>query len=1184
MWRYLHHHQRHHVIFNTRNDAYKKSLITTPYRTSTNTRTRITHRSSSNYIDRDKLSLVSILKSLDASLKIPGTANADSILGCFKKLNKLGKVVPISFYLDAARIFTERRDVIRSELLIHIYRENLSIINSSNDKNMEKALQSHPKYDPLNKLISFSISGLFRYGCTDEANKLWVRMTNMGYVTNRVGMEKMLDRIVGATADSIPSLGFVDSLQKAMRAHHWNQTPRYYGRLMKVYYHFISKSCSTHLELQSTMEKLDAVWQEAHVTLLIQGVRRSTSDDIQSIGYAAGLPLELHALRIQCFVAAMSVCRLRLKGYQQSESIYTEQALIAFRDFVTITSSIGKEGGISLSKKVVDDMREEILGIAEETKNRFKANNTTNTTNYQQPLFVSDAVKNTTIPTQICDDSIVRAHNSLRSALGNSRKAIRLLLTTLSKQGQPYEAIALLRDYLQRQQQQQYGATSEGGSKRASSASYVSHSLSKSSAMFDLKQHLTSAAAVAAASSRTKTSSAKTADPSLLAMKSSGVILSEAKRGTVPRRMINNLVYNNEISQHTADDKAWQTELACDILRYSNVIVMNHSVSSDGADDGSRVLKDTKEVFSTLEDVVFTYQLKPGALFISSYIDAISCNMRFYESRGKKALLHWTTALSFINTLIDDLEDKVGRSSEVYHSIIKLLCSSSSDYPEAEALLEAISIVQQSKREKCPIYPASLCTILDTATVCLDDMHLHQVLHQLEGILKHPSVKLSLETDCLILRSRIYAYARLRQGFQGLVLLRRLRKIGGKAELRLYRWIINALHQASPCSDAEWMVAKYPATTIDFLLREMVRDGHRLDSDMIALILRLYTKSVQIHVSQGGYKKVLKEMEEFITRCGTIGFMSNLSIPINDTMIKELIKAHCIAGMERKVFQIINSAPKKYNVKLTAAFYEPILFYYAGIKGLNDIAEDVFMQMVNHQIPLTDATIVPMVLGHMKHGNLSDALDCIQDLFNQYRIRPTTSLWLLLIDASLKTGDVMEARRVVTLLNQLYSQEEREQSIGPMLRSELEAVNARSYFANKSIEDNKRSAVVQKSVSDNKEDNDNYDDDDDVYDSPRSNFNYSEDDEAIAQQRSKLAIWSYWYPNANDNVHKGGHYRSNDDYGYIDDDSNVLSAYSGYLPSHGYLLKLGVPSGQKQRGILSHEVLAKRFRHYGYSL
>jgi len=1155
MWRYLQQHQRHHVIFNTRNDAYRKSLITTQYRTSTSTRTRFTHAltsSSSNYIDRDKLSLVSILESLDASLKIPGTANADSILGCFKKLNKLGKVVPISFYLDAARIFTERRDVIRSELLIHIYRENLSIINSSNDKNMEKSLQSHPKYDPLNKLISFSISGLFRYGCTDEASKLWVRMTNMGYVTNRVGMEKMLDRIVGATADSIPSLGFVDSLQKAMRAHHWNQTPRYYGRLMKVYYHFISKSCSTHLELQTTMEKLDAVWQEAHATLLIQGVRRSTSDDLQSIGYAAGIPLELHALRIQCFVAAMSVCRLRLKGCQQSESIYTEQALIAFRDFVTITCSIGKEDGISLSKKVVDGMREEILGIAEETTNRFKANNSTNTTCYQQPLFVSDVVKNTLIPIQICDDSNFRAHNSLRSALGNSRKAISLLLTTLSKQGQPYEAIALLRDYLQRQQQQQYGATSEGGSKRASSAGYVSHSLSKSSAMFDLKQHLTSAAqAAAAASSRSKTSSAKTADPSLLAVKpmiesnifemnyplsteSSGVILSEAKRGMVPRRMINNLVYNNEISQHIADDKAWQTELACDILRYSNVVVMSHSVSSDGADDGFRVLKDTKEMFSTLEDVVFTYQMKPGALFISSYIDAISCNMRFYESRGKKALLHWTTALSFINTLIDDMEDKVGRSSEVYHSIIKLLCSSS-DYPEADAILKAISIVQQMNREKCPIHPASLCTILDSATVCLDDMHLHQVLHQFEGILTHPSVKLSLETDCLVLRSRIYAYARLRQGFKGLVLLRRMRKIGGKSELRLYRWIINALHQASPCSDAEWVVAKNPATTIDFLLREMVRDGHRLDSDMIALILRLYTKSVQIHVSQGGHQKVLKEMEEFITRCGTIGFMSNLSIPINDTMIKELIKAHCIAGMERKVFQIINSAPKKYNVKLTAAFYEPILFYYAGIKGLNDIAEDVFMQMVNHQIPLTDATIVPMVLGHMKHGNLSDALDCIQDLFNQYRIRPTSSLWLLLIDASLKTGDVMEARRVVTLLSQLYSQEEREQSIGPMLRSEPEAVNAKSYFANKSIEDNKRSAVVQRSaleeenktaaaaaevapsnyldnttqiLLDNNEGNDNYDDDDDddVYDSPRSNFNYSEDDEAIVQRRSKLAI------------------------------------------------------------------------------
>ena len=90
------------------------------------------------------------------------------------------------------------------------------------------------------------------------------------------------------------------------------------------------------------------------------------------------------------------------------------------------------------------------------------------------------------------------------------------------------------------------------------------------------------------------------------------------------------------------------------------------------------------------------------------------------------------------------------------------------------------------------------------------------------------------------------------------------------------------------------------------------------------------------------------------------------------------------------------------------------------------------------------------------------------------------------------------------MLSQLYSQQEREQSIGPMLRSEPEAVNAKSYFANKSIEDYKRSAVDQRSAleEENKtaaaaeeeevaptnylenttqilsDDNDNYDDDD----------------------------------------------------------------------------------------------------------
>ena len=119
------------------------------------------------------------------------------------------------------------------------------------------------------------------------------------------------------------------------------------------------------------------------------------------------LPLELHALRIHCFVAAMSVCRLRLKGHQQSESIYTEQALIAFRDFVAITSSIGKDDGISSSKIVVDDMREEILRITEETTNRFNAIKNTNTaTTLQQPPFGSDGVSIPQSDQSIADYSV----------------------------------------------------------------------------------------------------------------------------------------------------------------------------------------------------------------------------------------------------------------------------------------------------------------------------------------------------------------------------------------------------------------------------------------------------------------------------------------------------------------------------------------------------------------------------------------------------------------------------------------------------------------------------------------------------------------------------------------------------------------------------------------------------------
>jgi hypothetical protein len=497
----------------------------------------------------------------------------------------------------------------------------------------------------------------------------------------------------------------------------------------------------------------------------------------------------------------------------------------------------------------------------------------------------------------------------------------------------------------------------------------------------------------------------------------------------------------------------------------------------------------------------------------------------------------WPEALAFVEGFLSSCSESVRKSNSVRHALVTLLCQRSGDASvDAQGVCKALEAVKKSDG----VAPQTLCAVLEGAMHSLDDAALSQVLAEVEGYADRHMRKVLYtgakndgadQTD--LLRSRIFAHCRLREGYRALQLLRAWKNAGGRAEERMYRWIVHALHQATLDGDSEWGAAADPSRTVSFLTQEMERDSIAPSAEMLALLLRLYTKAVQVSQSHEQKLQSLEKMSELVASYGG----KAKGRLVDEGVLRELVKARCAAGLVVEAQQLLASASKKYDIKPSAVCYEPLIFQCAVLEGRLNAAEDMLMSLVNAAVPLTDAVVASFVAGLMRFGELSEALDTVQDMYNQHQVRPPVMVWTALLDASLARGDVHEARRVVFLLKQLYTPEERAQLVGPMVSSAPAAVSASERGSAPSSSTSDGAAFLAKLAEAR-----------------------SSEEQAGGDQRRQKVLRDYWHPRP----------------------AKSKNGAATVLPA--YLLKLGVPIGQQQRGALSDEALALRFKAFNLAL
>lgn len=423
---------------------------------------------------------------------------------------------------------------------------------------------------------------------------------------------------------------------------------------------------------------------------------------------------------------------------------------------------------------------------------------------------------------------------------------------------------------------------------------------------------------------------------------------------------------------------------------------------------------------SRLSDFARLNKITLGAKFYASWIQSFGIHQDSFISFSSN-ISNYHRALEATNRVVTSLDDEVRDSPLILDALIGVICS----HNDSVTLDKAVEILYNKIGEGVVILPSTWCKILNAATICLNDELLRKMMTRLDD-LKNSS---GVEKDCPdILRAQIYANARIKDGYEALNLLRKYREVGGKCDIRMYSRVISALYLGLPDSEKWWKIVKDPKHTVEWILREMQRDGLHANSDIVALLLKLYTKNCQIAKVHGSSSIHLNEAKLFLEKFASSGYMNHPKIKITEKIIKELIKCCCVAGLEEMAHQILITCEKKYGIVPTALSYEPIIYYFCVVESNAAIVEDIIITMVNRGVKLSTPILDAIITANLLTGNSVDVLDRIQEIYTEHKVRPSPGALLRLLDFSLNRNDEHEARRVLVIIDQMFTDREKQES------------------------------------------------------------------------------------------------------------------------------------------------------------
>eukprot|EP01034_Spumella_vulgaris_P028376 gene28376-35221_t len=404
------------------------------------------------------------------------------------------------------------------------------------------------------------------------------------------------------------------------------------------------------------------------------------------------------------------------------------------------------------------------------------------------------------------------------------------------------------------------------------------------------------------------------------------------------------------------------------------------------------------------------------------------------DVKSADRIVTWEGCHKQANAIVSSLPESIGRSPIMNHAVIRML----SRFDEPQALFAAISLLQDrdSQTVSAGILPESLVEITKSAFRTLCDEDLTRVLGEIEFMLSSPSTDLKHLTEPhaynMIMKTRICAACRLGNGYEALKLLRQYKTLGGVPTQSTYHFLISALFTSKASNEEEASLAMEPNGIVEWLLREMNRDGINVDGDVLAKVASLYTRAIQKHMNFNpdvGIPDVFHQAELCIRNCLKGEGVTQKRIEMTEHLMFRMCKNYCAVNLPDRAFDLLSDAAEKYpDVVVNGTTYLPLLHHYALAEDSLTNASDVKFLMEKRGVALTTAGANVFVLNYIEKNQLAEALQMVEALYDEDGVTCNTRCMQRLLDKALENGDRELANQVVETIRRLFSNQQRVKS------------------------------------------------------------------------------------------------------------------------------------------------------------
>jgi hypothetical protein len=395
------------------------------------------------------------------------------------------------------------------------------------------------------------------------------------------------------------------------------------------------------------------------------------------------------------------------------------------------------------------------------------------------------------------------------------------------------------------------------------------------------------------------------------------------------------------------------------------------------------------------------------------------------------------SVINIDDLLRTDSTQRVGllplHNDEDYLKLHECILNGMSGSKKPSSILQAFLYACKLHHNNINLSPEVWRNLTQASTSYLSDIDQSIFLAKLEELSK--DFGLVGCSNSIMLEALLQANARQANAFKCIQILRVLRANNIQPSMKMYYQCLYAIYYSRPVDSSDWDLVLNPQATCNWMIRDLSRDGKKLAPPLIATMLKLYTKAVQILKSRGeNHLQVIEQAEHFVYEIHH-GSEFYPKVTVNEIIVSELIRACCVGESADSAMRIIHHYPNIYSYSVSATSFEPIFdMMTINHQPIADI-EILLNQLVNSNISLSKPIVDAVVLSMRNHGQLSEASTRIQSLFTSYGKKPSFGIILGLLDDFLTAGNHGEAMRLVYIIFQLYNEVQRREAVvdGPNL-------------------------------------------------------------------------------------------------------------------------------------------------------